>query len=117
MVLTVILLRCYLKGFCSPSQKPCARQNEGGTSLYGAAQALEGMLVEEVLLCSSPLPGAKALSLAAFKGKEGTFSLSLQSNEHATSVNEHHSLAFEGRSTQLFSFKRVQVAFPLGDEP
>lgn len=73
--------------------------------------------MEEVLLCSSPLPGAKTLRLEASKGKEGTFSLSLQSDEHATSINEHHPLASEGRSTQLSSFKRVQVASRLGDEP
>lgn len=42
-------------------------------------QAAEGMLVEKVPLYSSPLPGAKALRLAAPGGKAGTFSSPSQS--------------------------------------
>lgn len=78
-------------------------------------QAAEGMLVEKVLLHSSPLPGAKALRQAAPEGRAGTVSSPSQSTEHTTGINKHCSLPPRGRIP-----KGLQVAMFLnapGDEP
>ena len=60
-------------------------------------QATEDMLVEKLLLYSSPLTGAKALRLAAPEGRARTFSSPSQSTEHAIGRKEHGSLVPQGR--------------------